>query len=235
MHFELIDCCPAPERLIPLLITIKAETGCTYQSIFRGTEARRLLAKCGKHDQAYLYAHQHDPGFNPANPPGRSTHECRSDAVAYRGPVGRRLRWWQVGIDVDDAHVAAFIAAANRHGWHAHITYPGSASEYHHINLTKRPKYSPAIWWRIRPVKRGSKGPRAAAVVRILRGVPSPKTGERYLKPRGKAARHIGAQQEAAIKHFQRDHHQKADGVVGIQTWRQMQAAKRNHKRKAKK
>ncbi|MEA2704120.1 MAG: D-alanyl-D-alanine carboxypeptidase [Actinomycetota bacterium] len=51
--------------------------------------ARRLNRFCADHpglevlsghrtseEQQYLYAHQHDPGFNPANPPGESNHEA---------------------------------------------------------------------------------------------------------------------------------------------------------------
>src|SRR5574338_641730 len=43
------------------------------------------------------------PGYNPANSPGRSSHEIRSDGVAYRGPVGRKLKWWQLGLDISDS------------------------------------------------------------------------------------------------------------------------------------
>lgn len=59
--------------------------------------ARRLHYFCADHpglyvlsghrsseEQAYLYQHQSDPGFNPANPPGSSNHE----AIPYGAPLG---------------------------------------------------------------------------------------------------------------------------------------------------
>lgn len=225
----------APEKLVPLLTVVQQDTGCTYTSIYRGKPARKLLAKLGKHDQTFLFEHQNDPGFNPANPPGTSTHELRSDGVAYRGPRGRPLRWWQCGIDVDDAHVEAFIRSCNKHGWHAHITYPNSVLEHHHVNLTRPPKYSLAVMWRARPVKRGSGGPRARWVVRTLRYIKDPQTHKPYLAPRGTPSKRIWAQQENAIKRFQRDHHQKGDGIVGLQTYRQMAAARRAEAARRKK
>lgn len=234
MAFKIFSGNVVPEKLVPLLSVIQQETGVRYQSVFRGKSARKLLAKVGKHDQAYLYDGwiHHRPGFLPANPPGRSTHELRSDGVAYRGPVGRRLHWWQVGIDVDDAHVDDFIRAANRHGWHAHITYPNSKLEHHHINLTREPKYSPYVLWRTRPIHRGDVGPRARWVLNTLRYVRDPDTKKPYLTVSGKPARRIGDHQVDAIKRFQRDHHQKADGKVGLQTYRQMAAARRAEKKR---
>ena len=77
------------------------------------------------------------PGFNPANPPGRSTHELRSDGVAYRGPVGRPLAWWQLGLDVTDAD--QLLAILRRLGYDAFRPY-SVGSERHHINLRKSPR-----------------------------------------------------------------------------------------------
>lgn len=230
MAFKIFAGNVAPEEIIPLLATIQDETGLQYQSIFRGKEARGLLAKLGKHDQEFLFEHQNEPGFNPANPPGRSTHELRSDGVAYAGPPGRRLKWWQVGIDTDNPE--AFIRAANRHGWHAHITYPSNPREHHHVNLTRPPKYSPTVLWKYKPIKRGDGGPRARWIVNTLRYVRDPDTKKPYLTPIGKASTHIWKKQEDAIKRFQRDHHQKADGLVGLQTYRQMVASKRAEKKR---
>lgn len=239
MSYVVIDGCPAPERLEPLLREIKAAIGCTYQSIYRGSDAEKLLKANGKHSQAFLFDgfRRGLPGFNPANPPGQSTHELRSDAVAYAGPVGRQLRWWQVGIDVDDAHVAAFISAAAQRGWTAHITYPTSRLEYHHVNLVKAPKISAALWWKWRPIRRGARavpGTRGRWVVKTLRFLESPRDHKRYLHPHGKPPRTITSHVAGAIAHFQRDHHQHADGVVGLHTMRQMRAAKRSQTRKRK-
>ena len=76
-------------------------------------------------------------GFNPANPPGRSTHELRSDAVAYRGPVGRPLAWWQLGLDVTNAD--QLLTVLNRLGYDAFRPY-SAGSERHHINLRRSPR-----------------------------------------------------------------------------------------------
>jgi len=151
MRFKLIDCCPVPAPLYPILLRLKKDTGAVYQSIYRGTDAEALLRKCGKHDQAWLYAHL---PAGEANPPGRSTHELRSDGKPYPGPIGRKLKWWQVGIDVDNGHIAAMISdAARRYGWQLWRPY-GAGVEYHHLNFRRRPAR-----WRLfvqRP-KRGRK------------------------------------------------------------------------------
>jgi lysozyme len=135
LKYSVIDDCPTPKPLYPILRKLKKETGCVYQSIYRGTDVEKLLERHGKHDQAWLYTHL-PPGT--ANPPGRSTHELDSDSVPYAGPVGRKLHWWQCGIDVDDAHVDAVIAAAKRHGWTLFRPY-GSGVEFHHVNFAHKP------------------------------------------------------------------------------------------------
>jgi hypothetical protein len=97
-----------------------------------------VAERYGKLSQAALYAGwiAHKAGFNPANPPGRSTHELRSDAVAYRGPVGRPLAWWQLGLDAGDA--AQLRAVLNRLGYAAFRPYP-DGREVHHVNLRRSP------------------------------------------------------------------------------------------------
>jgi hypothetical protein len=94
--------------------------------------------KYGRLSQAALYAGwiARKAGFNPANPPGRSTHELRSDGVAYRGPVGRPLSWWQLGIDVTNA--SELREVLNRLGYSAFRPYP-AGSEAHHVNLKGSP------------------------------------------------------------------------------------------------
>lgn len=73
---------------------------------------------------------------NPANSPGHSSHELRSDAVAFRGPVGRPLAWWQLGLDVSNA--PELVVVLNKLGYSAHRPYR-TASEAHHVNLRKSP------------------------------------------------------------------------------------------------
>src|SRR4051812_22199073 len=101
--YELVECCPVPTKLVPVLETILRESGASLQSCYRAADAEALLHRCGKHSQAELYNGRlrRLPGYNPANPPGRSTHELRNDGVAYAGWAGRRLHYWQVGLDVD--------------------------------------------------------------------------------------------------------------------------------------
>jgi lysozyme len=135
LHYAVIDDCPCPKPMYPLLRKLKEETGCVYQSIYRGTDVEKLLEKFGKHDQAWLFANL-PPGT--ANPPGRSTHELDSDGVPYPGPIGRKLVWWECGIDIDDAHVDAVIAAARKHGLTLFRPY-GAGVEFHHVNFAHKP------------------------------------------------------------------------------------------------
>jgi hypothetical protein len=134
--------CPVPRLLAPMLRTVLRESRSTMHSCYRGDDAAELLHKHGKHSQAELYdawLHRR-AGFNPANPPGFSTHELRNDGAAYtRWPRGGRIPWWACGIDIADSDVDRFIAAAAKHGWKVARTYPASRSEYHHVNFRRPP------------------------------------------------------------------------------------------------
>ena len=98
-----------------------------------------VAERYGKLSQAALWAGwvAHKLGFNPANPPGRSTHELRSDGVAYRGPVGRPLSWWQLGLDIEGA--GDLMIFLNRRGYSVRRPYR-SNSERHHLNFTRNPR-----------------------------------------------------------------------------------------------
>jgi hypothetical protein len=216
MSYELVECCPVPTKLVPVLKQILAESGATLQSCYRAADSEKLLHRCGKHSQAELYAMFLRGQGNPANPPGRSTHELRSDGVAYAGPAGRKLPYWCVGIDIDDSHVQAFIRTAAKHGYTATVTYPGSRSEYHHVNFRKQPKL------RLPALKNGASGPRVLVLTRRLKNLG-------YLTHSGG---HYGGAVEAAVRRFQRDHHQHVDGTVGTQTARQIIVAVRQHNKK---
>lgn len=140
MKYVIVQDCPVPARLAPILRKILNESGARLQSCYRGTDAQDLLHAHHKRSQSELY---HGwicrlPGYLPANPPGFSTHELRSDGVAYPVKRGSRLKWWQVGIDIDDAHVNAFIKVAKKHGWIAWRPYP-TGLEHHHVNLKRMP------------------------------------------------------------------------------------------------
>src|SRR4051812_14977149 len=120
LRYAVIDGCPVPRLLAGKVRELKrAVPGARLQSCYRGTDAESLLRRLGKSSQRALWLlwQRRAPGANPANPPGRSTHELRSDGVAYPGPVGRKLSYWQVGMDWDDAHIEALIRAAKRRGW----------------------------------------------------------------------------------------------------------------------
>ena len=94
------------------------------------------------HGQQYLYDHQHDPGFFPANPPNRTSHCLFSDGnPAYRRPPGASLPKYMLGIDAvnhpggDASYIVAWL---NAHGYHAVRPYP-TTSERHHLIFTQSP------------------------------------------------------------------------------------------------
>src|SRR5689334_3020507 len=101
MDFAIIDDCPVPAQLADAIHQIKAKSNAGLNSCDRSKEAEPILHKCGKQSQEELYEAfiHHVPGANPANKPGQSTHERRNDGVAYPGPVGAQLEYWQVGMD----------------------------------------------------------------------------------------------------------------------------------------
>lgn len=76
-----------------------------------GDRRRGVPEKFGRSSQYALYQCwiNRVRGCNPANPPGFSTHEQRSDGFAYRNvPRGGLLEWWQMGTDVSDSGVALY-------------------------------------------------------------------------------------------------------------------------------
>jgi hypothetical protein len=140
--------CPVPRQLARIIRPALKASGATLTSCYRGSDpqGQRILHRNGKHTQAELYYGfvHHLPGFLPANRPGTSTHELRSDGAAYAGPVGRKLAWWQCGMDVDDAHVKRFERELRKRGVKVHQPYP-TGSEFHHVNLSTRPPRR--LWW----------------------------------------------------------------------------------------
>jgi lysozyme len=73
---------------------------------------------------------------NPANRPGQSSHEQRSDASAFPGPVGRELQWYELGLDVSAA--PELVDVLHRLGYAAHRPY-SSPREAHHVNFQADP------------------------------------------------------------------------------------------------
>ncbi|MGH2878960.1 MAG: hypothetical protein ACRDK4_05050 [Solirubrobacteraceae bacterium] len=132
--FRVIQGCPCNPLIAPYFALLANEAKATVNSIYRGQDAAQILHAHGKHTQAEI--HQMYPAIS--NPPGRSTHELRSDGVAYGGPVGRPLEWWQQGIDVNDGDVEQMIHWARFHGWDLRQPYSRGV-EFHHLNFHARP------------------------------------------------------------------------------------------------
>jgi hypothetical protein len=100
------------------------------------------------HGQEYLYEHQHDPGFCPADRPNTTSHCLFSDGnPAYRVngrqiPVGGRLPNYMLGIDAVDRGAAnscpRLVEALSELGYH--VVHPYAAgSEAHHIVFVQNP------------------------------------------------------------------------------------------------
>jgi lysozyme len=138
-QFVVIQGCPCPHLIAAYIEIVVEDAHATVESIYRGTDAEAILNAHGKHSQAQLYEmFLHGQG-NPANPPGFSTHELKSDGAAYPSvPRGHDLDWWQQGVDVNDSDVVNCIRVAGQHGWHLWRPYP-TGSEYHHINFQQEP------------------------------------------------------------------------------------------------
>lgn len=133
--FRVIQGCPANATVAPYIFIVTHEAKATVNSIYRGADAASILHRHGKSTQAEI--HQQLPAIS--NPPGRSTHELRSDGVAYQVPVGSHLPWWGQGFDVNDSDVDRVIRAAKKHGWHIWRPYARGV-EYHHLNFMYQPK-----------------------------------------------------------------------------------------------
>lgn len=134
-NFRVIQGCPCNATIAPYFALLAKDTRATVNSIYRGDDAASILHAHGKHTQAELYR---ELPAGTANPPGRSTHELKSDAVAYSGPIGRQLEWWQQGIDVNDDDVAHMKARAAHYGWDLKQPYT-SGVEFHHLNFARQP------------------------------------------------------------------------------------------------
>lgn len=222
--YLILHNCPVPAKLHPELKLIAARTGASLNSCYRGTDAESLLRRYGKQSQRQLYNLYLAGRGNPANKPGFSTHELRSDGVAYRIPRGLPLRYWQVGQDWSDP--GAVVREAKRLGFTATVTYPTNPREGHHINFRKEPRLAPAF----KPLHVGATGRRVKGVTRRLAFIKDPH-GHHYLQH---AYNTYTPEVDRAVRKFQRDHHQRADGIYGRQTARQLDASVRYRKKKNK-
>lgn len=137
--YLVIDGCPCPRDVAPYVFLVLRRAKQTASSIYRGEdpEARAILHRHGKHTQAEI--HRMLPTIS--NPSGRSEHDLHSDGVARRGPVGRRLEPWEVGIDsgTDSPHdKRAIVAAAHHYGLFVSQPYARGV-EGHHWHFTRKP------------------------------------------------------------------------------------------------
>ena len=118
-----------------------------WQGQLNSADRREGVAeRYGKQSQAKLYAcftNSEATGScscsscNPANPPGRSSHELRADGSdAFPGPVGRVLRWWELGLDCSQS--VQLVAKLGSLGYAVHRPY-SSPSEAHHVNFKADP------------------------------------------------------------------------------------------------
>jgi hypothetical protein len=130
------DGVPVPRGVARMLKDIR-DHGARFR-LLSGDRRKGVAERFHHQSQAALYACwlARRPGCNPANPPGRSTHELRSDGVAYRGPLGRRLLYWQIGMDFDGADDV--LRVGHQLGYALFRPY-SSGSEAHHLNLKRRP------------------------------------------------------------------------------------------------
>jgi hypothetical protein len=139
--FRVVQGCPVPRNIAPYIKIVTDDARATVNSIYRGTDAESILHRHGHSSQADLYSGwvRRLPGYLPANPPGYSTHEQKSDGAAYAVMRGHNLAWWQIGFDVNDDDVEKCISAAAKHGWVLFRPY-AIGSEYHHLNFRFQPK-----------------------------------------------------------------------------------------------
>jgi hypothetical protein len=215
VKYALIDCKPVPAEFDEELRALGLGNDVTLFSCLRTQDAVNFARSngCQVSSQAELFDcfQRGVPGCNPANPPGRSTHELRNDGVAYPGPSGMKLEYWQCGID--SSNPQQLIARARQRGWVVTVTYPTNPREAHHVNFRKEAELDLTI-------RKGDKGKEVAQLTGRLKylGYIDARTGG------------FGDEVERAVKKYQRDHDLNPDGVVGLHTATQLLVTVRHKK-----
>lgn len=204
-----------------LVEAISRASGAAINSNARDQAAAAQLHSIGLHTQQEvinLHA-QGVPGFGPANPVNLTTH-CRfNDGAAYRTfRVGARLP--KRGRGVDTQNTPAFMAEANRRGFHFFLTYPGSVGERQHTNEA-RTSWGRRVVGSAPTLKRGSHGRYVRRLTYRLK----------WLGWQEAVGGRFGENVEEAVKGFQKANHLTADGVVGPVTWATIAAHYRRFRR----
>jgi hypothetical protein len=141
IRYAVIDGCPVPRLYYPLFRRIKAISGCTFNSIYRGEDAAKILHRYGHHTQAEIIELHAEGvvGYGPADPVDETSHCLRNDGVVRPDrPRKSKLRRWEVGWDVNDDEIEDCKRAVAELGGHARQPYD-SGSEFHHLNIDKLP------------------------------------------------------------------------------------------------
>jgi hypothetical protein len=114
--------------------------GCSF-TVASADRRQGVAEKYGHQSQAALYAAFQNGTGNPANPPGYSSHELRSDGSAcYRTSRGGKLPNYMLGIDATDAGQSDscehLVSTLQSMGIKAIRPYPDSR-ESHHFVITQ--------------------------------------------------------------------------------------------------
>ncbi len=182
-------------RALALALDHAAEQGARFTLVSadrRDAVLERFNRQHGTHlhGQAYLFAHQHDPGFFAANRPSTSSHCLFADgnpAYRVRNTVlssGSKLPPYFLGIDAVDAGPGAkandcshLIATLERLGYHVTRPYH-SGTEAHHFVFTSDPTPVLRHWKRI---------PAVAAPAKPVPPKPAPGRAPAMLSEKGAA------------------------------------------------
>jgi hypothetical protein len=210
-----IDGCACPRQLFPFLEMLKRDTGVTYNSIYRGEDAAKILHAHGKHTQAELFRSMGGKGVNP---PDRGSHLLLGDGT--EGALHARLDPMQCGIDVDDTQVLRLIKAGPRRGIRLKQTYPGSRVEFHHANAVSWDPY-PTLY-------PGDRGQSVRLLAKRLHFVRDKEDHERYDARGDRTVFDQGLR--AALEHFQSEHGLDHDGIFGPNSYKALDSAVRFRK-----
>jgi hypothetical protein len=154
-EYLIIDGCPAPYIVAPYIKMVLDGARQAANSIYRGSDAKKLLHHFGKRTQAEI--HRDLPSIS--NPEGESQHDLHSDGGSANPhvPKGGELEPWQVGIDSgsdsdhDKSAVVHSAAALGLHVWHP---YKRGVEGHHWCFLRKPRARSPKMFVRVIRIRR---------------------------------------------------------------------------------